>query len=85
MAHHKSAIKRIRQTAKRRIANRYYAKTTRNLIRDLRAAKKKADAEKALPTVFSALDKLAKRGYIHANKAANLKSSLAKRVTSLKK
>lgn len=85
MAHHKSAKKRIRQTAKRRLENRYYAKTTRNLIRDLRAEKKPAEAKKALPIVMASIDKLAKRGYIHANKAANLKSGLAKRVATAKK
>jgi small subunit ribosomal protein S20 len=84
MAHHKSAKKRIRQTAKRRLENRYYAKTTRNLIRDLRAEKKSAEAKKALPKVLSAIDKLAKRGTIHANKASNLKSGLMKRVFAAK-
>lgn len=85
MAHHKSAIKRIRQTAKRRLANRYYAKTTRNAIRALRAAKEAGEAETKLPKVFAMLDKLAKRGYIHKNKAGNLKSKLTLKVTSLKK
>lgn len=84
MANHKSSEKRIRQTAKRRISNRYYAKTTRNLIRDLRAEKKAADAKKALPEVLSAIDRLAKRGFIHSNKAANLKSGLMSRVAKLK-
>ncbi|HEY0261704.1 MAG TPA: 30S ribosomal protein S20 [Chitinophagales bacterium] len=85
MAHHKSAIKRIRQTAKRRLANRYYAKTTRNAIRDLRASKELKDAETKFPKVASLLDKLAKRGTIHQNKASNLKSKLAAKVASLKK
>ena len=84
MAHHKSAKKRIRQTLKRRLQNRLYAKTTRNAIRDLRAEKKADAAKKALPAVLSLIDKLAKRGYIHQNKAANLKSGLAKRVTGIK-
>ena len=84
MAHHKSAIKRIRQTAKRRISNRYYAKTMRNAIRDLRAETASADAKKALPAVLSAIDKMAKRGYIHQNKAANLKSGLAGKIAKLK-
>ena len=84
MAHHKSAIKRIRQTAKRRLSNRYYAKTTRNEIRDLRAETASGEAKKALPLVFSSIDKLAKRGYIHQNKAANLKSGLAAKVARLK-
>ncbi len=78
MAHHKSAIKRIRQTAKRRLHNRFYAKTMRNAIRDLRAESKSGEAKKALPKVLSMIDKLAKKGYIHQNKAANLKSGLTK-------
>lgn len=85
MAHHKSAIKRIRQTAKRRLANRYYAKTTRNAVRALRASKDAGEAETKFPKVVSLLDKLAKRGYIHKNKASNLKSKLAAKVASLKK
>jgi small subunit ribosomal protein S20 len=85
MANHKSAEKRARQTVKRRLANRFWAKTTRNAIRDLRAEKKDTEATKALPEVISLIDKLSKRGYIHQNKAANLKSGLAKRVLSLKK
>lgn len=84
MAHHKSAQKRIRQTAKRRLENRLYAKTTRNAIRDLRAEKKPVEAKKRLPKVLSLLDKLAKRGYIHQNKASNLKSGLTKLVTAAK-
>lgn len=84
MAHHKSAQKRIRQTAKRRLQNRYYAKTMRNAIRELRAATKKSEAAKALPKVISLLDRVAKRGQIHDNKAANLKSSLTIKVAGLK-
>ena len=37
MANHKSSFKRIRQTATRRLHNRYYAKTMRNAVRKLRA------------------------------------------------
>ncbi|MCS6930238.1 MAG: 30S ribosomal protein S20 [Saprospiraceae bacterium] len=83
MAHHRSALKRIRQNAKRRLQNRYYKKTTRTAIKNLRNIKDKAEAEKFLPKVVSMIDKLAKRGTIHRNKAANLKSSLMKYVNSL--
>ena len=82
MAHHKSAKKRIRQTAKRRLENRFYAKTTRNLIRDIRAEKKPAEAKKSLAAVVASIDKLAKRGIIHKNKAANLKSKLARKAAT---
>lgn len=85
MAHHKSAKKRIRQTITRRLRNRYYAKTTRNFIRSLRANKDAKASEDALPKAFSLVDKLSKRGYIHKNKASNLKSKLAAKVASLKK
>lgn len=84
MANHKSSEKRIRQTAKRRLSNRYYAKTTRNAIRGLRAEKNAAEAKKSLPSVLSLIDKLAKRGYIHKNKASNLKSGLMKKVATAK-
>ena len=83
MAHHKSAIKRIRQSAKRRERNRYYGKTTRNLIRKLRDTTNKREAEKMFPEVVSNVDKLAKMGVIHSNKAANIKSSLAKHINEL--
>lgn len=84
MANHKSAEKRTRQIAKRRLFNRYWAKTTRNAIRDIRAEKKETEAQKALPKVVALIDKLAKRGYIHKNKASNLKSGLMKRFTAAK-
>ena len=82
MANHKSAKKRIRQTAKRNAANSYYHKTTRNAVRKLRAMTDKKEAVAYLPSVESMLDKLTKRNIIHNNKAANLKSKLAKHVNN---
>jgi small subunit ribosomal protein S20 len=38
-----------------------------------------------LPALTSKIDKLAKRGIIHKNKAANLKSKLAKNAQALAK
>jgi len=84
MANHKSALKRVRQTETRNERNRFQHKTTRNAVRDLRAATTKKDAEKLLPEVDSMLDKLAKTNVIHKNKAANLKSSLKRHVNALK-
>ncbi|MBE6327137.1 MAG: 30S ribosomal protein S20 [Bacteroidales bacterium] len=83
MANHKSSIKRIRQTEKRRLHNRYYAKTTRNAVRKLRAISDKKEAEELYPKVSSMLDKLAKIRVIHKNKASNLKSKLAIYVNKL--
>ncbi len=83
MANHKSSIKRIRQTQKRKVHNKYYARTTRNAIKALRETSEKAKATEDLSKVFSMVDKLAKKNIIHKNKAANIKSSLTKKVNSL--
>ena len=83
MANHKSALKRIRQNEKRRLHNRYYAKTMRNAVRQLRAMTNKEEAAATYPKVQKMLDKLAKTNIIHKNKAANLKSSLAQHVNKL--
>ena len=83
MANHKATKKDVRQSAKRRERNRYNGKTTRNAIRDLKTVSEKAAAGKELPDVISMIDKLAKNGVIHRNKAANLKSKLTKRVNKL--
>jgi len=83
MANHKATKKDVRQSAKRRERNRYNGKTTRNAIRDLKTVSDKASAGKELPEVISMIDKLAKNGIIHKNKAANLKSKLTKRVNTL--
>ena len=85
MANHKATQKDVRQAAKRRERNKYYGKTTRNAIRDLRALKGKKEAGGQFPEVSSMIDKLAKKGIIHKNKAANLKSKLAKKVNALAK
>ena len=83
MANHKSSIKRIRQEEKRRLHNRYYAKTMRNEVKKLRATTDKAEAVALFPNVQKMLDKLAKRNIIHKNKAANLKSKLAAHISKL--
>ena len=83
MANHKSSIKRIRQSESRRLENKYYARTTRNAVRKLRATAEKETAEKLYPEVASMLDKLAKNNVIHKNKASNLKSKLSSYINTL--
>jgi small subunit ribosomal protein S20 len=83
MAHHASALKRIRQNEKRRLQNRYYKKSARTAIKNLRELKDQAEAQIFLPKIVSMIDRLAKRGNIHRNKAANLKSGLTKHVNAL--
>ena len=83
MATHKSAIKRIRQTGKRRLLNKYFHKTTRNTMKKLQDMKTKKEAMSLLSKVTSMIDKLTKRNIIHKNKSSNLKSKLTKQVNAM--
>jgi len=83
MANHQATKKDMRQAAKRRERNRYYGKSTRNAIRDLKAIEDKTMAGEKVIGVISMIDKLARRGVIHKNKASNLKSKLTRRVNAI--
>ena len=83
MANHKSAIKRIRQSEKKRLLNKYFHKTTRNAMRTLKNTSDKKESTALLPKVIAMLDKLAKRNIIHKNKASNLKSKLTKHINAI--
>ena len=80
MANHKSAKKRIRSNKTKRDHNRYLGKTVRNAVRKIRTAENQEEAAKDLPKVVSRIDRLSKKGVIHKNKAANLKSKLMKKI-----
>ena len=83
MANHKSSLKRIRQTETRRLRNRYYAKTARNAVRNLRNITDKAEAETEYKRVSSMLDRLAGKHVISKNTPTTLKSKLARMSTKL--
>jgi small subunit ribosomal protein S20 len=83
MANHRATKKDVRKATKRRDSNRYYGKTTRNAIRDLKAIKEPKEAGAKMPGIASLIDRLAKKGVIHKNKAANLKSKLTRNVNKL--
>jgi len=85
MANHRATKKDVRKASKRRDSNRYYGKTTRNAIRDLKAIKEPKPAGEKMPEIASLIDRLAKKGVIHKNKAANLKSKLTRGVNKLAK
>jgi small subunit ribosomal protein S20 len=80
MANHNSTKKDVRQSTKRRERNKYFGKTTRNAIRDFKELTGDKVTSEKVAEVFSQIDKLAKRGVIHKNKAANIKSGLAKKL-----
>ena len=85
MANHSATRKSVRKNALRNDRNRYQGKTTRNALRVFRTLDNKEEATKQMPSILSRIDKLAKRGIIHRNKAANLKSKLARSVNALEK
>lgn len=83
MAHHKSALKRIRSNETKRLRNKYQLKTTRTFLKKLRNTTNKDEAQELYKTVSSMLDKLAKKNIIHKKNAGHKKSKLAKYVNSL--
>ncbi len=83
MANHKSAKKRIRQSAKRRLRNRFRKTTMKMMVKRLRGTEDKTEAIELLPKVVSTVDKAAKANIIHKNTASNMKSKLTKHVNAL--
>jgi len=84
MANTKSAKKNIRKTARRSVRNKAVHTRLKSLAKQARAAVVGGDADqaKALARAYvSAMDKAAKTGVIHANKAAHAKSAMAKVLT----
>ncbi len=84
MAHHKSALKRIRQTQKRRLYNRLNKKTMREAIRSVRESKNYEEGMERFKKVTSILDRISAKGILHKNAASNRKGALSKFVKSLK-
>ena len=83
MPQHKSAAKRIKQDAKRRERNRYQRARMRSMMKDLRQITDTEAASAKLSEAKSYLDRLASKGIIHKNKAANYKSELERHVNAL--
>lgn len=86
MANTKSAIKRIRQNAKRRERNRVFRGRARTFVKNARLAIENGELETARAATLqaiSALDKAAQKGVLHSNNAARRKSRLMKQLAAL--
>jgi len=83
MAYPLSTKKRIRQSKKRNLRNRQYKSQMKTAIRRVVEAENKEEATKLYTEAVSVIDKVAQKGVIHKNAAANKKSRLAKRVNAL--
>lgn len=84
MPQHISAKRRVRVSEKKNAQNRANKTRLKNQIKDVIDARTKEDAAAAYKKVTSTLDKLAVKGVIHRNNAANKKSRLSKVVAALK-
>ena len=84
MAQHKSAVKRIRSSAKRKIRNTGEESALKTVIKKVRGEKDKGKAAVALKEAVSLLDRLAQKRVIHPNKASNQKSKLTRLVNAIK-
>ncbi len=83
MAHHKSALKRIKTNARDNERNRSYKATLRTFVKKVRALTNKEEGEQLYRQTASLLDKLAQKKVIHKNKAANQKAKLASVIAKL--
>ncbi len=83
MPQHKSAEKRARQSLKLRLANREKRSKMRTLTRKVMETQEKEQAEVLLKDAVSYIDRMACKGLVHKNTAANRKSTLVKHVNNL--
>lgn len=83
MPQHKSAEKRVRQSAKRRARNRYHKVRVRTLVKRIEGTEDRAEAEALLNEVKGTLDRMATKRIITRNRAAHTKSHLEKLVNAL--
>ncbi len=78
MAHHKSAIKRIRTAEKERLMNRMYKRRLKKMSKDLLAAENKQAAEPLFKKIVSLLDRMGEKHILHKNNVAHKKSKYAR-------
>ena len=86
MANHKSAIKRIKQSSKQRMRNRYYRSTMRTQLKVIQAAIDEGNADLAkseLSKTTAIVQRLAGKGIIHRHQAARRISRLTRAVNAL--
>lgn len=83
MPQHKSSVKRVRQDIKKRMHNRALRSKMRTLVKNVEKSTDKETAEQNLKAAVSYLDRMAVKGIIHKNNAANKKSALVKFVNNI--
>ena len=83
MAHHNSTVRQRRRSIRRNAINRQNKSALRTQVKKLREAIQQSDketAQKLVSSTASLIDKSVKKGAIHKNKGARLKSRLTRQV-----
>ena len=83
MPHHKAYKKSMRKDEEARLQNRSYRAKMRAVIRNVRQSQNKTAAQENLKKAIVVLDRLARKGIIHQNNAANQKSRLSQFIKTL--
>jgi small subunit ribosomal protein S20 len=79
----KSVLKRVRQSEHRRTVNRARKLRLKTTLKAIRALKDKAQSKEMISKAQAVIDKAARKGIIHRNKASRLKSSIVRKVATL--
>ena len=71
-----SGLKRVRQDLKKRRSNRSLKLRLRRTLKEIKSLKEKVTYDEFLPKVQTKIDKAVKKGIIHKNTAARIKSRI---------
>ena len=78
-----SELKRVRQSRKANSYNNHYKSMMKTSIKKVLVSSSKEDASALKNEAFKIIDKVASKGVIHKNKAANQKSRISRHLNSL--
>ena len=78
-----TVLKRVRQSRKANERNKNYKSAMKTVIKKVLNETDKNNASKLADKAFSTIDKVASKGVIHKNKAANQKSRVSKHLNNI--
>ena len=78
-----SELKRVRQPRRNNLRNRHYKTMMKTSMKKVLSSTSKEDASPLKDEAFKIIDKIASKGVIHKNKAANQKSRVSRHINKL--
>ena len=79
-----TVLKRVRQSVKANARNKNYKSSVKTVVKKVLNEENKEKATEKANKAFSIIDKVASKGVIHKNKAANQKSRISKHIKNIK-